>query len=561
MTCSILSPIRAIRYALVLIALTLPLFVTRPASAGTLMFQSELTTTGLGTFNYEGGTVAVDTDGGTALVAARGYNNFTGRVTVFARSGGAWSAQATLAPADLTAGDAFGTSVAISGDGNTALVGALYKASRSGVVYVFGRSGTIWVQSAVLTAPTPTPGDAFGTSVALSGDGSTAAIGIPNRAVGFNNAVGAVAIFTRTGNGNGPFVAGPVVTPGDGAAYDNFGATLAVNADGGTIAIGAAAKANNAGAVYLFVRNGSAYTGAALPFFPAAGDYFGASIAVSATGGTVLVGAPHTTVNAKSNAGAAYLFTGSGTTYTAGPMLIAADGQSADQFGFAVAISGNPAFTDDAALIAISAPYRNSNVGAVYTLTHGSGTTYTPSQTFEGMYVSGGTQFTFGVGLALNADGTTAIFGAPGKSTSTGTAYVYVSLTASPTVVAISPASGPLIGGTPVTITGTNFIGGATVAFGGGAATNVTRLSATRITAIVPQSTTSAVVDVVFTNGDGRTFTLTRGYEYVTTQPVPPHVVRATVSGMTPRPTPPQHIPAPTEGAMTPTPLPAPIRH
>lgn len=559
MTRSILSPIRAIRCVLVLVALTLPLFATRPASAGTLMFQSELTTTGLGAFNYEGGAVAVDADGGMALVAARGYNNFTGRVTVFARSGGTWSVQATLAPADLTAGDAFGASVAISGDGNTALVGALYKASRSGVVYVFGRSGTTWAQSAVLTAPTPTPGDAFGTSVALSGDGSTAAIGVPNRAVGFNNAVGAVAIFTRTGNNS--FVAGPVVTPGDGAAYDNFGVALAVNADGGTIAIGAAAKANNAGAVYLFARNGSAYTGTALPFSPAAGDYFGASIAVSATGGTVLVGAPHTTVNAKSNAGAAYLFTGSGTAYTAGPMLIAPDGQSADQFGFAVAIGGNLALTDDAALIAISAPYRNSNVGAVYTLTHGSGTTYTPSQTFTGMYVSNGTQSTFGVGFALNADGTTAIFGAPGKSTSTGTAYAYVSPGASPTIVAISPASGPLTGGTTVTITGTNFIGGARVAFGGVAATNVTRLSATQITAIVPRSTTSAVVDIVFTNGDGKTFTLTRGYEYVTTQPVLPHVVRATVSGMTPHPTPPQHIPAPTEGAMTPTPLPAPIRH
>ncbi|ADW69215.1 IPT/TIG domain-containing protein [Granulicella tundricola] len=77
-----------------------------------------------------------------------------------------------------------------------------------------------------------------------------------------------------------------------------------------------------------------------------------------------------------------------------------------------------------------------------------------------------------------------------------------------PTVTAVSPASGPATGGTAVTITGTNFVTGATVSFGTTAATNVTVISATQITALSPAGSVG-VADVTVTSGGGTSATVT----------------------------------------------------
>jgi FKBP-type peptidyl-prolyl cis-trans isomerase FkpA len=90
-----------------------------------------------------------------------------------------------------------------------------------------------------------------------------------------------------------------------------------------------------------------------------------------------------------------------------------------------------------------------------------------------------------------------------------------VSISETPTVTAVVPASGTTAGGTGVTITGTAFASGATVTFGGTAATNVTLVNSTSITATTPIHAAGAV-DVVVTNPGGLTSTLTNGYTYVT---------------------------------------------
>jgi hypothetical protein len=82
-----------------------------------------------------------------------------------------------------------------------------------------------------------------------------------------------------------------------------------------------------------------------------------------------------------------------------------------------------------------------------------------------------------------------------------------------PTVSAISPSTGALAGGTPVTITGTGFLTGATVSLGGTAATGVTVVSGTSITATTPANA-AGVVDVVVTNTDNQRGTLSGGYTY-----------------------------------------------
>ncbi len=87
-----------------------------------------------------------------------------------------------------------------------------------------------------------------------------------------------------------------------------------------------------------------------------------------------------------------------------------------------------------------------------------------------------------------------------------------------PTIVSVSPESGPETGGTSVTLTGTNFATTGTVAvkFGATSATSVTVVSSTKITAVTPAGSAGAV-DVVVTNPDGQVATKTGGFTYTVT--------------------------------------------
>ncbi len=103
-----------------------------------------------------------------------------------------------------------------------------------------------------------------------------------------------------------------------------------------------------------------------------------------------------------------------------------------------------------------------------------------------------------------------------GQSGTLTNGYTY---TSAPVPTAISPTSGTTSGGTAVTITGTNFASGATVTLGGTAATSVVVVSSTEITATTPAHA-AGVVNVVVTNSNGQSGTLTNGYTY-TSAPVP----------------------------------------
>lgn len=102
------------------------------------------------------------------------------------------------------------------------------------------------------------------------------------------------------------------------------------------------------------------------------------------------------------------------------------------------------------------------------------------------------------------------------KDTQTGTlanGFTYVA-TPAPTVTSLSPKEGSFAGSS-VTITGTGFLAGATVTFGGTAATGVSVSSPTSITATAPPKTTAGAVDVAVKNTDNQTGTLTAGYTYL----------------------------------------------
>ena len=92
--------------------------------------------------------------------------------------------------------------------------------------------------------------------------------------------------------------------------------------------------------------------------------------------------------------------------------------------------------------------------------------------------------------------------------------FTVVAGTAGPAVTSIAPSSGPVAGGTAVTIAGTGFVTGATVTIGGVAATSVAVASATSITAVTGAHAAGAV-DVVVTNPGGASGTLPSGFTYV----------------------------------------------
>jgi hypothetical protein len=113
---------------------------------------------------------------------------------------------------------------------------------------------------------------------------------------------------------------------------------------------------------------------------------------------------------------------------------------------------------------------------------------------------------------------TVAVTNTDTQSGSLNNAYTYTSSNPAPTVTSITPNSGPGAGGTPVTITGTGFLAGATVSLGGTAATSVNVVGSTSITATTPAHVAGAV-SVVVTNSDTQSGTLTNGYTYLNPAP------------------------------------------
>ncbi|HEY5162226.1 MAG TPA: glycoside hydrolase family 44 protein [Terriglobales bacterium] len=101
-----------------------------------------------------------------------------------------------------------------------------------------------------------------------------------------------------------------------------------------------------------------------------------------------------------------------------------------------------------------------------------------------------------------------------GQTSTLANGYTYVAAAPPPVISTVIPSSGPAVGGTAITITGSGFQGGATVSIGGTAATGVTVVNATQITASTPAHAASTV-NVAVTNPDTLTGTLSNGYTYV----------------------------------------------
>jgi hypothetical protein len=243
---------------------------------------------------------------------------------------------------------------------------------------------------------------------------------------------------------------------------DEFGWVTVLSADGSTLAVGTPLEDSNistccsmpdnngaltSGAVYVYRRLGANWVREwflkASNF--AAGDQFGYSLAISADGSVLVVGAhgedsasaSTPADNSKSNSGAAYVFRrtqgGSGPTWTEEAYLKASNADANDQFGRSVAITsdGNTlavgATREDGNSAAAPADNSLESSGAVYIFQRGT-TSWGQSAYLKPTVVRGGAQF--GHALGLSADGATLVVGVPlgsppmGGLMGTGTTYI-----------------------------------------------------------------------------------------------------------------------------------------
>jgi hypothetical protein len=283
-----------------------------------------------------GRSVALSADGDTALVGGPSDGGEIGAAWVFTRAGATWTQQgAKLTGAGESGEGHFGRSVALSADGDTALVGAPNDSGGLGAVWVFTRSGSTWTQQAELTGAGESGKGWFGRSVALSADGDTALVG------GYvdHGDAGAVWAFTRSGT---TWTQGEKLTGGaEESGAGEFGFGVALSADGETALIGAREDDGGVGAAWVFARAGATWVqqGAKLTGGEEGGEgFFGGSVALSADGETALIGG----MKEEGEIGAAWVFARAGGMWVQqGAKLAGGEEVGRGQFGFSVALSSD----------------------------------------------------------------------------------------------------------------------------------------------------------------------------------------------------------------------------
>jgi hypothetical protein len=249
-----------------------------------------------------GESSALSADGSRAVVGADrdgDYGRWAGSAYVFTAATDGWTQQAKLVPNDGDPDEQFGSSVAISGDGTTVIVG-LYKderpggASREGA-YVFEAAGDGWTQRAKLAPYDDYTGNemSHNTPVALAADGRTALLGHPWAYSPDDVPVGAVTVVERTDE---TWTAAATLHPDDRSQSFHFGESVALSADGTTAVIGDSDALVDAdktsGSAHVFTRTGDRWQQEARLQPEAGADLFGDAVSVSADGSTALVGAP-----------------------------------------------------------------------------------------------------------------------------------------------------------------------------------------------------------------------------------------------------------------------------
>ena len=338
----------------------------------------------------------------------------SGSAYIFFRDGTSWKEQAKLTAGDPGREDNFGYAAAI--DGDYAIIGAWAKGGdETGAAYIFFRSGTNWKEQAKLTASDSAEGNFFGRTVAINGD--YAIVGSPFNDDGGQDA-GSAYIFFRNGI---TWKEQVKLIAGDAEEGDQLGSAVAISGDYAIIGSPADDDAGSkSGSAYIFFRSGNTWKEQAklTAGDVAEKDNFGSAVAIS--GDYAIVGSPSDD-DAGSKSGSAYAFVRSGTTWKEEAKLTASDAAAGDKFGQPVAISGKTALigtpSDDDA---------GDSSGSVYAFLRSGGSWIERAKQTASNAAAGDK---FGQSVAISGD--YAIVGAldaDSKGDAAGSAYIYHSI-------------------------------------------------------------------------------------------------------------------------------------
>jgi hypothetical protein len=328
--------------------------------------------------------------------------------------------ESKLVGSNASPGDEAGLSLAVHAD--TTVVGAHLAdqpaGQDEGAAYVWVRSGLVWSEQAVLVASDAAENDNLGWSVALDGD--TIVVGSPRADRGVIGNAGAAYVFTRNGT---TWVEEAKLSSGAPSHGHMFGSSVAISGD--TIVVGetqdGASIGPGPGAAFVFVRTGTTWSQQARldMALPKPGSAFGFSAAIE--GDRIVVGADRDDVGGNA-VGTAHVFLRTGTTWGFQSRLMASDAAVNNHFGWSVAISGDT--------VAVGATLANlgaglTDAGAAYVFRRSGGlwseeAKLTASDASAGDY--------FGISVALEGD--QVVCGASGADIksfgqSEGSAYVF----------------------------------------------------------------------------------------------------------------------------------------
>jgi len=389
--------------------------------------------------SYQGSAVAVSADGNTAVVGGDVDNNYLGAAWIYVRNGNTWIQQGSKLIGSGYSGNTGqqGASVAISADGNTVIVGAPHDAVNIGAAWVFARSGSTWTQQGKLVGTGFVGTCLQGSSVALSADGNTAMVGGPQD----GNEHGAIWVFTRSGNvwtqqGNKLAGAG-------GVGIADQGRSVSLSADGNTAIVGGYYDDNYTGAAWVFTRNGNIWTqqgNKLVGTINTTNPYQvqGTSVSLSADGNTAIVG----DTSNSDYFGGAWVYTRSGNTWTQQGPQLSLQLQGAWE-GMSVSLSAD----GNTALIGGHVLDKYEGSAWVYTRSNGS---WVLREQLKGVDNNGPADQ--GISVSLSANGITAIIGGSGDDNLTGAAWIFVGPMSAP-IATTQPATA--IGAATATLNGT----------------------------------------------------------------------------------------------------------
>jgi hypothetical protein len=397
----------------------------RPASSLAWSQARELTPPTSADFDEFGYSVVMSENGTTAAVAARNYpfangSAGAGAVFVYKDVSGTWTRTGTLTGA--SPGDGFGVSVAISTTGSTIVVGAPYSndgGNGGGGAFIYSDSSGSWKQTASLPDPDGALNEYMGSAVAISGAGNTVAVLAPDYPDA-SPITGAVYFYQlgstgwkRTTKITGVSKAGLPQGTFEDIGLSSAGSALVVSNEGATTTAGA-----SAGSVLVYDRSSTgkwAKKATLTASDAAANEGFGNSVAISASGTTIVVGDENYTNSSRVQKGAAYVFNNSSGSWRQTGELT---GTTGSLFGSSVAV------TTKGAVILVGAENADSAVGQAFVYGNSSGTWKKTSTLAPRTAVSGAA---FGNSVALSGRGAAALIGADVPSGSgAGAAYVFV---------------------------------------------------------------------------------------------------------------------------------------